>query len=197
MSQTLPEILRFLVLVPHRETVKILRDYSRGLFAAGFPGAFSFPTAVPLALVSRPYTGEELQGIARMLRQASLAGGRGGKIPAGPPEPVPVPDIPGGRFLSGCSFFGPVLDLPVPELSLPGLIYPFPALVLTTALAARGDPPLIREPAPPLGAFSFRAAATANMVIRPLDGRGASNADPYSLEWKIGRLRWLPAEKNV
>lgn len=195
MSHIPSEILRFLILVPHRDTVKILGDYRRLLFGAGFPGAFSFPTAAPLALVSRPCTGEELKGIARTLRQASLARGRGGKIQGGAPELIPFPNIPGGRVLSGFSFFGPALDLPVPELSLPGLIYPFPALVLNTALVEGA--PLIREPAPPMGAFSFRAAAAANMVIRPLDGAGTAGGDPYSMEWKIGRLSWLPAKKIV
>lgn len=193
MTQTSPEILRFLILVPHRDTVKILRDYRRLLFRAGFPGAFSFPTAAPLALLSRPCTGEELKGIARTLRQSSLAGGREGKIQGGPPELIPFPDVPGGGVLSGFSFFGPGLNLPVPELSLPGLVYPFPALVLTTSLVGKGGHPLIRESVPPIRPFSFGAAAAANMVIRPLDGQGDSGGDAYSMEWKIGRLSWLPA----
>jgi hypothetical protein len=194
MTKKLSKILRFLILVPHRDTVKILRDYCRALFSAGFPGAFSFPVAVPLALLSRPCTGEELKGIARALRHASLAGERRGKIQGGAAGLVPFPDIPGGGLLAGFSFFGPVLDLPVPELDLPGLIYSFPAMVLNTALVK--EPPLIRGPAPSMGAFSFRAAAAANMVIRPLDGQEPPDGDPYSLEWKIGRLRWLPAEKT-
>jgi hypothetical protein len=197
MSQSQPEILRFLILVPHRDTVKILGEYCRLLFKAGFLGAFSFPAAVPLALLSRPCTDGELKEIAHRLRQSTLVGGREGKIQAGPPDLVPFPHIPGGRVFSGFSFFGPGLDLPVPELSLPGLIYPFPALVLTAALAA-GDCSLLREYAPPLKAFFFRAAAVANIVIRPLDdGRGASGGDIYSLEWKIGRLSWLPRKKSL
>jgi hypothetical protein len=183
--------LRLLVLVPHRDTVKLLRDYSRRLFGAGFSGAFSFPAAAPLALLSRPGTGEELKGAARTLRRTVLAGGREGKIQAGAAAALPFPDIPGAGALSGVSFFGPALDLAAPDLSLPGLIYPFPALVLCAALVEGGDP-RIREPAPLMEACSFRAAAVANMVFRPLDGRGFSGG-----EWKIGRLSWLPRADTV
>jgi hypothetical protein len=199
MPQAPADILRFLVLVPHRDTVKILREYSRLLFKAGFFGAFSFPSVVPLALLSRPCTGEELTELARTLRQAVCAGGREGKFRAGEPGTVPFPDIPGETFLSGCSFFGPVLDLPAPDWSLPGLI-PFPVLVLTTALVGGTGPAeegrAVREPAPPINGFFFRAAAAANMALRPLDNQDSSGLDPYSLEWKIGRLRWLPAMKR-
>jgi hypothetical protein len=204
VSQTLPEILRFLILVPHRDTVKLLREYRRRLFGAVFPGAFSFPIVVPLALLSRPCTGEELKGIARTLRQTTLTGEGRGKIAGGALRALPFPHEGGGRFLSDCSFFGPALDLPMPELLLPGLLYPFPAAVLVAALV-EGEGAEFGEKAPPLGAFSFRTAAAANMVIRPLveqpDGRttndrGAVRADPYSLEWKIGRLSWLPAGRG-
>jgi hypothetical protein len=186
------EVFRLLVLVPHRDTVKLLRDYSRRLFGAGFSGAFSFPAAAPLALLSRPGPGEELRGAARTLRQAALAGGREGKIQAGAAAALPFPDIPGAGALSGLSLFGPALDLAVPDLSLPGLIYPFPALVLCTALVEKGDYPRIREPAPLMAACSFRAAAVANMVFRPLGSQGFSGG-----EWKIGRLSWLPRADTV
>jgi hypothetical protein len=189
--KSLSEILRFLVLVPHRDTVKLLRGYSRLLFRAGVIGAFSFPAVAPLALVSRPCTGEELMEVARALRQASLAGERGGKFTGGAPTAVPFPDIAEG--LSGLSVFGPVLDPTLsdpalPDMALPGLVYPFPALILCTALVAGGNYPL------PPGAFSFRAAAVANMVLRPLD---ISGKDVYSFEWRIGRLRWLPGIRSI
>jgi hypothetical protein len=181
----LSEMLRFLVLVPHRDTVRLLRGYSRLLFGAGFPGAFSFPAAAPLALLSRPCTGEELKGVARTLRQTVLAGGRGGKFTGSVPAAVPFPGSAGA--LSGLSFFGPALDLALPDLALPALVYPFPRLVLCAALTEGGDCPL--SP----GAISFRAAAVANMVLRPLDGR---DSGVYSLEWRIGRLRWLPGQSS-
>jgi hypothetical protein len=38
------------------------------------------------------------------------------------------------------------------------------------------------------GGFRFRAAATANMLFRPLP----AGFPPYSFSWKIGKLHWLP-----
>jgi hypothetical protein len=80
---------------------------------------------------------------------------------------------------------GPSLDLAVPD--------PFPAgeekvlrrvspLILGAALIREEDgvPDI---PAPPL---SFRAAALAGMIYRPLDDPGCS------FRWRIGKPAWLP-----
>jgi hypothetical protein len=57
------------------------------------------------------------------------------------------------------------------------------------------------RPFPPAPALSFRAAAVANMILRPLPGEdGDENAEiPFggsSFEWKIGERVWLPAYKK-
>jgi hypothetical protein len=46
--------LRLLVLVPHRDARLPLRAWSASLFAAGLPGAWSFPWVAPLARLKRP-----------------------------------------------------------------------------------------------------------------------------------------------
>jgi hypothetical protein len=198
-SREFPE-LRFVVLLPHRDAGKIFREYRRRLFASGFPGAFSFPAAVPLALVSRPLSAGELQALARALRQASIEGGRDGTFTAGPPRSLPFPRE--ASPLAGLSLFGPALDPPVPGFdgasgsAFPACRYSFPALILCGALIPAGGEG--REKAPPPAGdlfpapLSFRAAAVANLVIRPLDlPPGPEPA--YSFEWKTGRPSWLPA----
>jgi hypothetical protein len=194
-----PAEIRLAALIPHRDSRKILRDWSGRLFAAGLHGAWSFPWAVPLALISRFLGDDELSGLAHALREQSLSGGGDGKLQAGAAAALPFPGLP-ELFL-----FGPALDIRLPEPLLQGsaaaaLIHVFPHPVLVSALIQAGaaadctaDPAaVIPQSIPPAPPVSFRAAAVANMVYRPLPvGDGA-----YSFEWEIGELHWLPAIKN-
>jgi hypothetical protein len=173
--------LRFIVLIPHRDTGGPLRALRRDLFAAGIAGAFSFPPLAPVALVSRPFTVPELRGLARTLREASLAGGRDGTISAGEPASLTCP--------GGLSLYGPVLDLGVPELP-PGAVFRFPFLAICAALIGKGDKAGLPHP---FKAFSFRAAAVANMILTPLD----CGEPGYSYRWQIGIPRWLPSPRHI
>ena len=207
---------RFVVLVPHRDALKALEDYRRKLFAAGFPGAFSLPIAAPLVCVSRPFNRDELKELAGNIR--ALTNKTGGKIYCDgknktqenkPQENKTQENEPRShtsnqrfafhgvlgemRFL----FFGPGLSLSIEEslfcqTARAKVSHVFFSPILCAALI---DPELaidsnpVVEEAP---AFSFRAAALANLAIRPLD----SGAPPYSLEWKTGPLIWLPQAKE-
>jgi hypothetical protein len=171
----------FVLLIPHRDMAGPLRALSRSLFAAGVHGAWSFPQAAPLALVTRPLPPAALQSLAAALRSATLRNA-GAKITLGPPALVSCPGF--------HSFFGPVLDLPPPPLPYPGVRYSFPSLVLCTGLVAPGDeavPGTIRD-IPPVNPAFFRAAMVANLTIKPL----ADPAENYSFTWRIGKPRWLP-----
>jgi hypothetical protein len=169
--------LRFLILIPHRDGGRPLKDLSRRLFAAGFPGAYSFPAAAPLALLSRPLTKPELRTAAAALRETSLKSR--GIITAGKPARVRC---------SGLSFYGPALDLAAPELPPGGIRFQFPLLTLCAALIPGDEFPENHVP-PGFPPFSFRAAAVANMILIPLD----AGAPGYSYTWKIGVPRWLPS----
>jgi hypothetical protein len=180
-----PPLLRFVALLPHRDIRPPLLAYKRALFAAGFPGAYSFPAAAPLALCSRPFTAEELKALARGLREAARAG-EGGKIRARSLIPQECP---------GFAFLGLALDLRLPpDFPWPGAaLHPFPAPALCAAVlkpgeagakAAQAAGELPGAPPPP----SFRAAAVANMILRPLPSGEAG----YSFAWQTGRPRWLP-----
>ena len=177
------DVLRFIILIPHRDGGGILEKYRRELFASGLAGAFSFPAAAPLALVSRPFSGEELKALAAGMRELSLKnGGNGTFRSAG----VGVTASPAGGF----NFFGPLLE-PWEEdlLSLGGskVLCRFPAICLCAALLGSGDEP--PEAGPEL---SFGAAMIANLAIRPLDQGEAG----YSFAWKTGRPVWLQTRKK-
>lgn len=179
----------FVILIPHRDMAGPLHALSRRLFAAGIPGAWSFPYAAPLALLKRPLLPPELQSLASELRSGTLRDATDGKINLGKPALVPCPGFHG--------FFGPALDLPPPSLPYPGVLYPFPKLVLCTGLFAPGDEALLNNipDIPPVNPAFFRAAMVANLTIKPLETvpEGAAN---YSFTWRIGKPRWLPAYRR-
>jgi hypothetical protein len=134
-------------------------------------------------------TAPELKAQAAFLVEAALTGGRDGRITAGEPADIPCPDV-DGESAAALRFWGPVLDLPVRE-PLGTEYSPFPQVVLCAALTPGGLPPDLSLPALPT--FSFRAAAMANMTLRPL----AAGADGYSFQWKIGPLFWLPKRRGT
>jgi hypothetical protein len=175
-----PGPLHFVILIPHRDGGRITEEYRRKLFASGFAGAFSFPAAAPLALVSRPFRRDELKALAGEMRELSLKEGGEGKFRS---SGAGITAFPAG----GLNFFGSLLE-PWEEdlLSLGGskVLYRFPVLCLCAALLGPSDVPAEAGPA-----LSFRAAMTANLAISPLT-QGESG---YSFSWKIGRPLWLPA----
>ena len=177
-----PPALRLLVLVPHRDTRQQLHAYSASLFAAGLFGAWSFPWVVPLAEIKRPLAGGELKALARPLRDhINLSGG---KCIADRPISTALP---GSATLS---VFGPSLNIEPPgsffEAVSDTVLCRLSPLVIGAAVV-HGQ---CEMPLPDLPQISFRAAALANMSIRPLAGCGGW--DGYSFEWKIGALHWLP-----
>jgi hypothetical protein len=173
---------RFVVLIPHRDSGKLIRDDKSRLFALGINGAYSFPIAAPLALVSQPFTKEELKSLAQSLRALSVAEGRNGKIAAGELRTLP--------WQEDLSFFGPGLDLPIPDFPQERVSYRFPSLVLCAGLIKTADQALLSQGTGP--SFFFRAALVANLILRPL----SSGERDFSFEWKIGSPVWLPSYKN-
>ena len=179
----LKEVSRFIILIPHRDSLKPLEEYRSRLFAAGFPGAYAFPAAAPLAAVSRPFSREELKELARNIR--SLTAQANGKIQGERTALVQC-----GPF----SFLGVLLDFPVGEALFPQAarekIIAALSPALCAALVSPGEENRALEQAPPL---SFRAASVANLAVRPLPCGDRS----YSFEWNIGPLAWLPKNGGI
>jgi hypothetical protein len=181
-------------MVPHCDTRGALRDWSERLFASGCLGAWSFPWAAPLALLSAPLSGEELKLSAAALREETLARGGDGTFRAGGTAGADFPATRAGG-LSQRSIFGlrfdPALD---PGVSLfsgsaaEKILFRFSPLLLGCGILREGE---ALPPIPP-PSLSFRAAALANMSFRPLSGGCAA----YSFTWSIGKLRWLPRPRK-
>lgn len=177
------EPLRLLVLVPHRDARLPLRKWSAAMFADGWDGAWSFPWVAPLALLAKPLSVDELKSLAGAIREQSLANGQGGKFTSEQTDRAVFP--------GGAAIFGPVINIRLPDSFFPPasaakIISRFSPPVLGAALLLDKEPAPVLPP-PPL---SFRAAALANMICRPVPGANSAGA-AYSLEWKIGALRWL------
>jgi hypothetical protein len=174
--------VRFLVLLPHRDSRNILEDYRRKLFAEGLLGAYSFPPAAPLALLSGPLSKEELKKIASEIRDLTLK--NEGKITASGTGLVSCPE---NTPIGGSAFYGPLLNFSIESLS--GLanektLFIFPKLILCAAIVTKdGQIPPVEAPE-----FGFRAAMASNLAISPLK----SGATPYSLKWSLGPVCWLP-----
>jgi hypothetical protein len=176
----------FAVLVPHRDCLPVLETYRRSLFAAGLPGAFAFPAAAPLALLSRPLADQELKDAAANMRSML------GKRKLQPDLPVTLAVSPAAESTApGCSlrFFG--LSLELPPLSLPqDALSAIWRKTLLAPVVLGGTEELTAKAIPKI---SFRAAALANLTLWP-----AECGEPgYSFTWEIGPLFWLPNHRKV
>ena len=180
-------------LVPHRDCLPALEACRRVLFAVGVEGAFSFPAAAPLALLNRPLGPSELTSAAAELRE--LLGGKkivvGGQGICG--------GWAGAEVTGAVRFYGPVLELPSVAFPPDAVVQSWEKPILAPAILASGGsvPPEMPPPA-----VSFRAAALANLAMKPVSaGAGAEKPgskgiscfeERYSFTWTMGPLFWLP-----
>ncbi|MCL2762294.1 MAG: hypothetical protein FWD36_03675 [Treponema sp.] len=192
------EFFQLLVLVPHRDVRLLLRKWSAELFAAGLPGAWSFPWVAPLATLKRTLSTEELKALAKKMGTGDWGLGTrdsGLKVKLitntlrqqttlpSPQSLVPSPYSLFGTELNialSDDFFEPVSEAIDCRFSQP---------VLGAALITHGGKAapsfLINfDDLPPPPSISSRAAALANMSYQIKD-------DNFC-EWKIGTLHWLP-----
>jgi len=203
-QQRKKEVYHFIIIVPHRDSLKPFEEYRAKLFAAGFPGAFSFPTAAPLASVSRPFNREELKELGRNIRE--LTKKTDGKIHCSGNAYVkfttevteeerrrPLAETQRRGDKKDISIFGVPLNLLVEEVVFPKTakakildIFSPPALC-AALLVPDEKPPSEEGPV-----LSFRAASLANLAIRSLE----SGAVSYSFEWRMGPPVWLPKYKS-
>ena len=186
--------LRFVVLIPQSDLLKSFHEYSTKLFAASFAGALSFPIVAPLASVSTPFTGEELQSLAQEIRRLSLD--LGGRIQSSGAAPAKI-------CTEDLSFLGVQLNIGTavfdigntegneslfPETARRKLREVFSPPALCAAIVPSHEVPSCVHDLPCAPALSFRSAAVSNFTVRPLP----SGEPACSFEWRIGPLVWLP-----
>jgi hypothetical protein len=176
------KLWQFLVLVPHRDTRLVLRNYSAALIKAGFTGAYSVPWVAPLALLSRPLNPQDLKNIAHAIRKSAI----NGKFNTEGEKTIPFPLGETDWFL-----YGPRLDLSLPPDIFINEISHFYTKTVIGACLLQDGKNTDALPRPPKLAFS--AAAVANMVWRPVSIPAEdTKSDAFGYKWRIGKLFWLP-----
>jgi hypothetical protein len=176
---------QFLVLVPHRDTRLVLKNYSKALLKKGFTGAYCFPWVVPLAPLSRPLNPQELKNIAYMFRKSAI----NGKFNTEGVKTIPFPLGENNGFL-----YGPRLDLSLPpDFSIDEISHLHTTTVIGACLL-QDDKNTDALPCPPN--LSFSAAAVANMVWQSVSITAQdTKSDAFGYKWKIGKLFWLPKKQ--
>lgn len=164
----------FAALIPHRDCIPPLEAVKRELFGRGFYGAFSFPLAIPLALISRELDAGELKKLALALREKTLT--LNGKMIAERWAEI---------AFAGLRFGGQKLNIPpLPTEDFPPFTIeeacPFP--LLAVYISDEKTPIPAFDPAP----ISFRAAYVSNLSLTPLSDDG------YSFSWSVSGQVWLP-----
>ena len=182
------EKLLFVVLVPHRDVLPALETYRRTLFAAGIDGAFSFPSAAPLALLKRPLEKDELKSAAVELRKQL---GAGKIVSAGQAE---YNGWNNGETAGEIRFFGIVLEMPAPVFPPDAVNQLYKKPILAPAIIPTDNPDSAcianNIDSKVVPDFSFRAAALANLTLQPV------HYNQYSFTWNMGPLFWLPNIKK-
>ena len=179
----------FLVLVPHRDIRIKLKKFTASLIKnslavskSSLAGVYNYPWVAPLAVLSQPFSIDELKKIARSLREDA----DGMKIPAGENQ-ITIMDTD-----ENLSLFGPCLDMKnfnalktsAALLKIKAVLSP---IVIGACLIQKaGEQQLsgLFASSPPQEELTFRAAAIANMFWKA-DCNGG-------FKWKIGKLCWLP-----
>jgi hypothetical protein len=182
-----PEEFRFIILIIGMDTEKLLNEYRSALFAEGFYGAYSFPPAAPLAELSRPFNRDELKELAGNIRDLTMP--HDGKISCA--------ENASNAGFGEYSFFGPRLNFIETEDLFPKTARGKIARSLFPPVLCAAMVHSVENPMPKEGpALSFRAAALANLAIRPLPAGTGGEVQAFSFEWKMGEPIWLPAYKK-
>jgi hypothetical protein len=176
---------QFLVLVPHRDTRLVLKNYSKALLKAGFTGAYYFPWVAPIAPLSSPLNPQDLKNIAHVFRKSAI----NGKFNTEEGKTIPFPLGKKDELL-----YGPRLDLSLPHDFSIDEISHFYTTIVIGACFLQDVKNTDALPCPPKLAFS--AAAVANMACQPVSITAQdTKSDAFGYKWKIGKLFWLPKKQ--
>ena len=169
---SIPQILRYVILVPHRDSLGAMEDLRKELFCYGLWGSYSFPLSIPLLRVSTSFTVNELKKFAVNIKKER--------------DKFICESESMCCFIDVLSFYGPKINLHIDSSYIPESamlkvkkIYS-PALLCTSINTMNLN--IIQNKG-----FSFRSACLRNLSIHKL----AQGDSSYSFEWKMGREVWL------
>ena len=175
---SIPQILRYVILVPHRDSLNAMEDLRKELFGYGFLGAYSFPLSAPLLRVSSPFSINQLKEFASMIKKGRKNINCNGK----------------NMLINSdeLSFYGPALDLYTDNAIIPvsaaeKVIKIYNPVLFSASIINNIKNNTINEKIIQNNSFSFRSACLRNLSIKKL----GNNDDYYSYEWKMGKEVWL------
>lgn len=181
-------IHRWLVLIPHRDSLRTIHELQSRLWQSGVRRARLLPPMAFIAPVLRPAKAENLQALAQLMRKRSLEQSREGYIDG---KSLGYYSLPGGIDVLGLPL-SPELtadlsqvetDTPIPAENLP-----VPSPLLITALqGSQGELELAQGIYRELPPFRFRHGAVANLAFT-LTGKEGSCT---TLRWELGKPCWM------
>lgn len=166
-------IHRWLVLLPHRDSLQRMYKLQHQLWQSGLLGARLLPPLCFLASVEKAASAEQRSRLARLIREKSQKYGEGGYIDG---RGLGLFKLPGNFQVLGLSLS---LDLAEARLSSPVLIIALQAdkkaLDLAHSLYTENEP------------FRFRQGAVANLAFTLHEDTNSS----ISLRWELGKPSWM------
>lgn len=180
-------IHRWLVLIPHRDSLKPIHELQRRLWQSGVTGGRLLPPLVYVDTVDKPIRSDQCKVLAQELRQRSQERKEDGYIDG---MSLGLYNLPGSITALGLS-----LSLHKPNLILqdkPDVITAKPEQAaepfLVIALeAGEGVLELARKLYQETGPFRFRQGAVANLAFS-LQENGNSS---ISCRWELGKPYWM------
>lgn len=183
-------IHRWLVLIPHRDSLKPIHELQRRLWQSGMYGARLLPPLVYIDRVDQPVSGVHCQIIAQQFRQESLLAHEAGEKGYIDGMSLDLYNLPGTSTVLGLA-----LSLHKPSFTLqdePDVLIPKPGQAAETFLvialeADEGVLELARKLYQETGPFRFRQGAVANLAFY-LHENGNSS---ISCRWELGKPHWM------
>jgi hypothetical protein len=180
-------IHRWLVLIPHRDSLTPIHELQRRLWQSGVTGGRLLPPLVYVDTVDKPIRSEQCKILAQELRQRSQERKEDGYIDG---MSLGLYNLPGSITVLGLA-----LSLHKPSLTLqdePDVLIAKPEQAsepfLVIALeASEGVLELARKLYQETGPFRFRQGAVANLAFS-LHENGNSS---ISCRWELGKPYWM------
>jgi len=171
---------RWVVLSPHRDSLKPIIELQHQLWQAGIWGARLLPPVVFIASTEKPASADTLKQLGQLVRQKSQEGVSGGYIDG---LSLGLCNLPGNFSALSLSLS---LGLGDAMLTTGSHLVPSPRLILALEADKRALE-LAYNLYGKLPPFRFRQGALANLAFSLTEDIHSS----ISLRWELGKLYWM------